>query len=177
MWKRFSLALFALILSVGIVHATTFTSTRAAAGFPVFKPAGSGLLAVASGTIAVAINPVAADIYKLTKVPAGACVVGGMLYMDDMDTNGTETLDVNVGWAANGSDAADPDGFGNFGVSNGDAVTNVKPEVSTLLAFNGVLKDGPKCFVNETTIEVEAIAVAATFAAGDLTVAVYYYVP
>lgn len=112
----------------------------------------------------------------MCKVPAGAIVVDGFVRADDMDT-GAEALDMDVGWAANGSDAADPDGFGNLGVWTGDAVTDIKPEGSIYYPFNGVLKDGPKTFARETTIQVEANAAATTFAAGTLYVGVFYIVP
>lgn len=86
----------------------TFTATRAAAAFPVFKPVGAGVLGCAYGTIEVAANPVADDVYQMCRIPKGAIVVGGRIYSDDLDTNATETLDLDVGWAANGVEAAEP---------------------------------------------------------------------
>ena len=86
-------------------------------------------------------------------------------------------LDMDIGWAANGTDAADPDGFGNLGVWTGDAVTDVKPETQIWYPFNGVLKDGPKTFAAETTIQLEANAAAATGGTGTVYVGVYYLVP
>lgn len=179
MFKKLMIAALALSMSAGaaLAVAETLTGTRAEASFPVFKPSGSGLMAVATGSYAVAANVEDGDIFELLKIPAGACVVGGYFYADDLDTNGSETIDLDVGWAANGSDAADPIGFGNFGIMNGDAVTNVRPEAANMYALFGVLKDGVKCFVRETTIQVEANDVAATFAAGDITVTIFYYVP
>jgi hypothetical protein len=38
-------------------------------------------------------------------VPAGATVIGGFFQGADIDT-GTETLDIDIGWASNGTDAA-----------------------------------------------------------------------
>jgi hypothetical protein len=156
----------------------TFTATRAADTFPVFQPTGSGLLACAYGTIEVSANPVAADVYKMCVVPAGAVVVGGRIYSDDLDTNATETLDLDVGWLTNGTDATDADGFGNLGVMGTDTVAGVKAEAGYNYAFGGVLAtDGPKTFAAETTIAVTCVATAATFAAGTLSVVVYYVVP
>ena len=103
-------------------------------------------------------------------------VIDGFIRADDLDT-GIEALDMDVGWAANGSDSADPDGFGNLGVWTGDATTDVKPEAQIWYPFNGVLKDGPKTFVNETIIQVEANVAAATGGTGTLYVGVYYIVP
>lgn len=156
----------------------TFTATRAASTAPVFRPIGSGLLACAYGTIEVSANPVANDVYEMCRIPKGAVVVGGRVYSDDLDTNATETLDLDIGWAANGVEAADPDGFGNLGVLGTDTVAGVKPEAGYNFAFGGKLTtDGPQSFSAETTITVNCVATAATFAAGTLSVVVYYVVP
>jgi len=158
--------------------AETLTSARAANTFPVFQPSGAGLLCAAYGTYELAANVEDGDIFEMCKVPAGAVVIGGFIFGDDLDTNATETLDMDVGWAANGSDAADPDGFGNLGVLTGDAVAGIKPEVGIWMPLGGVLfVDGPKTFVNETMIQVEANAAAATGGTGTLTVVVHYLVP
>lgn len=158
--------------------AETLTATRAAAGFPVFKPSGAGLLCCAYGTYEIAANVEDGDIFEMCKIPAGAVVVGGMIYAEDLDTNATETLDMDIGWAANGSDAADPDGFGNLGVWTGDAVADWKVVASNMFPFQGVLiTDGPQAFAAETTIQIEANAAAATGGTGTLSVVVYYVVP
>ncbi|MCH8294485.1 hypothetical protein IH992_25660 [Candidatus Poribacteria bacterium] len=131
----------------------------------------------AFGVIAVSAAPAAADIYQMCRLPKGAVVLGGFFYADDLDT-GVETLDMDVGWAANGAEAADPDGLGNFGVLTGDAVIGYKPEVGTLLPLAGVLLTaGSQAFTKETIIQVVANVVAATFAAGNMTVVVDYIVP
>ena len=67
------------------------------------------------------------------------------MYLGDADTHGTETLDIDLGWAANGGsgtyDAVDADGLGNFGVMNGDAFAN--PSISctagNVIPFSGIL--------------------------------------
>lgn len=155
---------------------TTFTSTRAAANFPVASHGLAGDLKVATGTIQVAANPADGDIYEMVKLPRGAVVVGGHLQGADIDT-GTETLDLDIGWASNGVDAADPDGFGNLGVATGDAIAGLKPEVGIYFPLGGVLfSTGPKKFGAETKIQLEANAAAAVFAAGQLTLTVFYFV-
>lgn len=156
----------------------TFTATRAASTYPVSKFSGAGVLQCAWGTIEVAANPVAADVYEMCRIPAGAVVVGGRIWSDDIDTNATETLDLDVGWAANGAEAADPDGFGNLGVMGTDTVAGVKPEAGYNFAFGGkLITDGPQTFTRETIITVNTVATAATFAAGTLSVMVMYVVP
>jgi len=156
--------------------AETLTATRAATGFPV---AGEGLAAglqVATGTYEIAANVEDGDIFEMCKIPNNAVVVMGWMYGDDLDT-GIETIDLDVGWAANGTDAADPDGLGNFGVITGDAVTGIKPEASIWMPLGGVLRTGgPKKFSAETTIQVEANAAAATGGTGTLTVVVLYFI-
>lgn len=156
--------------------AETLTTTRAVSTFPVFKPTGAGILCCAYGTYELAANVEDGDIFEMCRVPAGATVVGGMIYADDLDT-GTEALDMDIGWAANGSDTADPDGFGNLGVWTGDAITDWKPVAGIMYPLQGVLlTDGPKTFARETIIQVEANAAANAGGTGTLSVVVYYTV-
>lgn len=156
--------------------AETLTATRAATGFPL---AGEGLAAglqVATGTYEIAANVEDGDIFEMCKVPANAVVVGGWLMGDDLDT-GIEALDMDVGWAANGTDAADPDGFGNLGTWTGDAVTDLKPVAGIYYPLQGVLfADGPKKFAATTTIQIEANTAAATGGTGTVSVVVLYFI-
>jgi len=155
----------------------TFTADRAASTQPTFTPAGAGAVGAAYGTIEIATNPADGDIYELCRLPHNATVIAGWVYADDLDT-GVETLDMDVGWAANGVDTADPDGFGNLGIWTGDAITGVKPEVWNRWPLGGVLKDGPKTFGDaETTLQVEANAAAATGGTGTLSMVVLYLTP
>jgi hypothetical protein len=155
----------------------TLTAARAAANFPVGGFAGAGVLNVAYGSYTLAANPTAADIIKFCKVPAGATVIGGWLRGEDIDT-GTEALDIDIGWAANGGTGvgatADPDGFGNFGVITGDAVTELKPEASIFLPLNGTLKSGPVSFDAETSIQGVVNVAANAGGTGVLWLTVLY---
>jgi hypothetical protein len=160
---------------------TTFSAVRAAKGFPVAGVGHGGSVKYAYGEIDVAINPVAADIYEMLRLPAGAVIIGGWLRGDRLDTNATETLDIDVGWAANGGsgdfDALDADGLLNTGVMTGDAFVlgNVANVVSYNYPLNGKLNEGvfPK-FTKETVVQLTTIATAATFAAGTLSLLVLY---
>jgi hypothetical protein len=69
---------------------------------------------------------------------------------------------------------ADPDGFGNFGVLNGTAVTNYLPEGGILVPLHGTLATGPKSFDAETTIQIVFNAPANAGGTGVLTVVVGY---
>jgi hypothetical protein len=160
-----------------------FTAARAADSFPVFQPTGAGIVCAAYGTFPVAVNPTIADIGQMCKLPAGAVVLGGHLYAADLDT-GTETLDIDVGWLANGGsgtyDSTDADGLGNFGVVSGDAFAsgNVSNVTGVNYPLNGLLATGVlPSFTAETIITVTFVAAAATFAAGSVSVVVFYVVP
>lgn len=155
----------------------TITTARAAATFPAFKSNGAGLLCVAYGSYDFAANPTAADIIEFCKLPPGAIVLGGWVRLEDIDTNAVEEFDMDIGYAANGAVAADPDAFGNFGVRTGDAVTDFLPEGGSLLPFNGTLKDGFVSFTKETVITGTINVDAATFAAGTASVVVHYVCP
>lgn len=155
----------------------TTTTSRAASTFPAFKALGAGIVCAAYGSHDFAANPTAADIIELCKLPAGAVVLGGWYRAEDIDSNATEEVDIDVGYAANGAVVADPDAFGNFGVQNGDAVTNYLPEGGTLFPLHGVLKDGFLAFTRETTVTATVNVDAATFAAGTISVVILYVNP
>lgn len=156
--------------------AETLTATRGASTFPVFKGPGGGVVCFAYGVYEIGAAVEDGDIFEMCRVPKGALVIDGFVRADDIDT-GTEALDMDIGWAGNGTDTADPDGFGNLGVWTGDATTDVKPETQVWFPFNGVLKDGPKEFAAETVIQLEANAASAAGHTGTVFVGVYYIVP
>ncbi|MFZ5667956.1 MAG: hypothetical protein ACOY4K_00530 [Pseudomonadota bacterium] len=161
--------------------AETLTATRAASTFPVPGPAGfAGLVRCAYGTYTIAANVEDGDIFEMCRLPAGATIVGGWFYGADLDT-GTETLDMDIGWAANGGsgtyDAADPDGLGNLGVLTGDAFAagNVSPVTGLQYPLSGVLAAGTlPSFTAETVIQIEANAAAATGGTGAIALCVFY---
>jgi hypothetical protein len=158
----------------------TLTAARAASTFPVFRPPhGSGVVCAAWGKIELAANPTAADIAQMCKLPAGATVIGGMLYGDDIDT-GTEALEIDIGWAATTDEVADPDGFGNLGVITGDAFAtgNLSVVAGIMIPLQGVLlTDGPKTFSADATIQLTFNAPANAGGTGTLSLVVYYLVP
>jgi hypothetical protein len=155
----------------------TTTGPRAAASFPAFTGIGAGNLCVAYGHHAFTAEQAAADVFEACKVPRGAVVLGGWLRAEDMDSNASETIDMDVGYAANGDVAADPDAFGNFGVLTGDAIAEHLPEGGQLIPLHGTLKDGPVTLTADTVITVTFVDDAATFAAGTVTVVVFYVTP
>jgi hypothetical protein len=158
----------------------TFTAARAAATFPVAKTVGGGVLHASWGTIEVLANPTPGDVYEMCRVPAGAVIVGGQILSEDMDVNAAETLNLSVGWAANGVDAANSTGLSNFGVASVDTVAGIKQEPGYNYQLGGVLiLDGPKTLAAETVITITCIATALTFGTPPLTLSlvVYYLNP
>lgn len=150
-------------------------AVRAAATFPVFKPTGSGLLCAAWGTYTHATNLAATTVIEYCRVPKGATIVGGAWYASDLDT-GTEELDIDIGWAANGDEIADPDGFGNLGVLTGDVSVHLGV-AGIWIPFQGVLfTAGPKTFNAETVLTAVVNTDAAAGGTGQSTMVAYYMV-
>lgn len=169
--------------------AETLTSSQAADNVQPFGHGLAGTVKAAFGKYAVAANVEDGDIFEMCKLPKNCIVVGGAFYAGDMDT-GTEALDMDVGWAANGGGAAtftdntgttwsnsgenaSAAGFVNAGVLSGDTITDLLAG-SNMRPFP--MATGPLYFSEETMVQVEANVAAATFAAGTITVVVYYVV-
>lgn len=166
----------------------TFTGPRAGAGI-VPVDLGIGFAGyIIPGWIDITAAPAAADIYELCWVPAGFHVTGGFMYLGDADTHGTETLDIDLGWAANGGagtyDAADPDGLGNFGVLTGDAFAtpSISVTAGNVIPFSGLLSavssssGGFPYFTKKTKIQAVCNAVSETWANTRLSVEVRGFV-
>lgn len=162
----------------------TVTSTRAASTFPVSGGVGNAsALKVAYGSyrFTTAASSTAATRVEFCRVPKGAVVIGGWYTIGKIETTTSgDTFDMDIGWANNGTDASDTDGFGNFGLHAGfAAVTGYKPEADHMrLPLGGVLATaGPKTFAAETTIIGTVVASATNEASATATVTVMYYVP
>lgn len=159
---------------------TTFTATRAASTFPADGMGYSGNCKVARGSYQFTENMVADDIVEFCRVPRGAVVVGGTYRIGKIEsTTSGAAFDMDIGWANNGTDASDTDGFGNFGAPSFAAVTGYKPEATfAMYPLGGVLGTaGPKTFAAETKIIGHVVASATNFATATAMVEVYYVVP
>lgn len=155
----------------------TVSADRASALRPVYKGIGGATLCVAWGTYTHATNLAATTIIEYCRLPAGAVLVGGYWSATDLDTNGTEELDIDIGWAANGSDLADPDGLGNLDVLTGDVSVH-SPVAGIYVPFLGVIRaTGPITFAKETVLQAVVNVDAATGGTGQSTLVAYYYVP
>ena len=158
--------------------AETLTATRAATDFPVAAQGPAGNLKVSWGTYAVAAAAEDGDIFEMHWVPDGCTIVGGWYQSGDADT-GIEALDNMAGWAANSSDAADPNGLIEANTITGDVSVHIAA-ASTLLFYTGVLiTAGPKTFTaggGNTVIQVENNTAPTTHANHQLTLVTLYTV-
>lgn len=152
----------------------TVTGTRAVSTAPVSGlPIPNGVLGVAWGVYDHATNLAAATIIEYCRVPKGATVIGGFFQAVDLDT-GTEELDIDIGWSANGTDAADPDGFGNLDVLTGDVSVHL-PVAGIWVPFAGIIQSaGFKTFAAETTLIATVNVDAATGGTGISKMVAFY---
>ena len=127
----------------------------------------SGVVHEVAAVFTIGTALAANDVVKMLKLPAGATVVDGRLKATDIDT-GTETLDIDIGWAANGVEAASADGFGNLGVWTGDANND--------FAFqNELYTSGTVTFTNETDIQLDVNAAANAGGTGTIWMTIKYF--
>lgn len=168
---------------------TTFSGPRAAVVGPADGLAGCVKIqhgAYTFGTTALVVN----DVYKLCKIPAKILVHGGYLVMDNIDSNATETIDIDIGWADNGggsatytdtgsgevytnmgAGAANSAGFVNSGVLTADGVTGLVAAGQEIRHFYFTK---PVYFSQETQVQGLVNAIAATMGGGVLGIYVNY---
>lgn len=145
----------------------TYQSTQAASG-RAHKPLIGSPGVITAGAIfeidtALAIN----DVVEMLRIPP-CTVLDGYLRATDIDT-GTETLDIDWGWAANGAEAADADGFGNLGIWTGDSNND-------FAMGNVYWTAGPKTFTRETVIQLDVNAAAAAGGTGTIWMKLNYII-
>lgn len=122
---------------------------------------------------------VAADTFTVGYLPKGAVPVGGSFSAVDIDT-GTESLDIDIGIAANGVDAVDTDFFMNGGIFTGDApddvdTTGAFTNFANVREFRGpfpVVQLGAK-----TRVTLLCNAIAQAGGTGKLVICIYYITP
>jgi hypothetical protein len=164
--------------------AETLTGYRALSTFPRQSAGYATNTASVWGYYDIAANVEDGDIFELVRTPRMFLCLGGWVAMADIDT-GTEALDMDIGWAANGTSSAgthvtpwgetltdagysaSADGLVNSGVWSGDGVTDLFAAGQN---YRPIILPTPKFFMAPTMIQAEANAAAGTFTAGRLNV-------
>lgn len=157
-------------------------------------PAGHGLhmnCKVAFGKYTYSAAPSANDLANMFKLPKNSLVVWGFLATDDIDT-GTEALEIDVGFTANGgstatlttsdgttwtnnnSGSASATAFVDSGVLTGDTVTDLMAGMNWR-PFQGI-KTGPMFFSEETVVQAKITAAANAGGTGTVYVCAFYVV-
>lgn len=150
----------------------------------------AGALYGVYGYYDVAANVEDGDIFELVYTPKNFLALFGGFVAADLDT-GTEAIDIDIGWKANGGGAEtytapwgevltnaagadDPDGLVNSGVLTGDAIAT--DLVAAGVNWRPFIMPTPKFFSRPTLIQAEANAAADSFAAGRISVHLFGWI-
>jgi hypothetical protein len=153
----------------------TVASAQVADGKPVAGHGFAGNLKVAYGTYNIGSAVAQNDVIRMCRTPRNAVILDVAVFGQDIDT-GTESLDFDVGYAANGVDVADPDAWGSFVNVTGDGLGNDTAGVR--LFGGGVLASGgPKTLGAETVHQITFKGAANAGGTGRLNMLVYYVIP
>jgi hypothetical protein len=152
----------------------------------------AGVAHAAFGKYTYSTAPSANDLANMFKLPKNSLVVWGFMATDDIDT-GTEALEIDVGFTANGGGAAtlttsdgttwtnNNDGsasataFVDSGVLTGDAITDLIPAGMNWRPLNGI-STGPMFFSEETVVQAKITAAANAGGTGTVYVCMFYLV-
>jgi hypothetical protein len=157
-------------MAIGTVASAQVAPTR-----PVSGHGFAGNLKVAYGTYNIASAVAQNDVIQMCRTPKGAIILDVQIFGQDIDT-GTEALDFDAGYAANGVDAADTDAWGVFVNVTGDGIGNDTASVR-LFAAGVLASGGPKQLSAETVHQIIFNAAANAGGTGRLNMLVYYIVP
>lgn len=154
-------------------------------------PAGHGLSGTMKtwfGTYTIATALLANDLINVLKLPKNCLITGGHMTTTDIDT-GTEALEIDIGFTANGGGAATVEvadgttytnnnsgvasatGFIDSGVMNGDTITDLLAGMN-FRPVQGV-KNGPMYFSEETVVQAKITAAANAGGTGTVFVCLY----
>jgi hypothetical protein len=155
----------------------TITASSAASTKPVSGHGFANNRKQAVGIYPVTASLAASTVIQMCRVPKGAVVTGGWLRGTVIEVT-ANTLDIDVGYEDNGTDAVDLDAFGNFGTLSSTVIVGSKPEQGYAYPLAGVLMTaGPKTLAAETIISLTVNASATTWTSGVLSLVVDYYLP
>lgn len=122
-----------------------------------------GNVKVSYGEVAFTGTITTADSAAIVNLPVGAVVIGATLESDDLDTNASPLITLNVGDAANATRY-----FAAATVAQTGATAVATAATGLLYTVTGV---------SDTQVRVAVAANAATSAAGVVRLAVMYYLP
>jgi hypothetical protein len=160
----------ATLYATNPLSGTAWSATKSHTSQPA-----AGSLGVAIGTYQLLANPTAGDVIRFCRLPAGAMVIGGTIYGQDIDS-GSGLLNIGIGREANGAESASSSGLGG-GQMGGAVVPEIVPAAAIWRPLQGtLLANGFQKFTFETWISGTVVAAANVFAAGRLTVVVQYIV-
>ncbi len=132
-----------------------------------FAQPGAGMfgnLKVLYGSIEIATAQAASDTVNFFTAPAGFTPLFGWLMGDDLDTDATETIELDIGITG------DTTKYLNSGALNGDAITNWRTTVGIFMPLQEELMTvKPTEFTSDTDIICDFNAAAATGGTGTLT--------
>lgn len=144
----------------------TVSSTKVASTVPAREPH-SGVVAVKATYThpATGDGSAAGDIIQMVKVPKGAMILDLALSAEDLDTNGSPTITLDVG------DGGDVDRF-----IDGATIGQTGGIVRLGQGVAAAAVDGAHGYVytEDDTIDVKVVDAAATKAAGTITLTVLY---
>jgi hypothetical protein len=122
-----------------------------------------GNMKVSYGVVSFSGTITTADAANVCNLPIGAIVTGVTIEADDLDTGGSPTLTLNVGDAGSATRYLSASNVAQTG-----AAANATTATGILYTVTGT---------SDTTVRVAVQANAATSAAGDVRVAVLYFLP
>lgn len=160
---------------MGVAFTRTHPTTIDAKKAPHFA-GGPNLVHALFCVVDITAAWVAADTITVGYLPNGAVPIGGYYSAVDIDT-GAETLDVDLGIAANGVDSADADFFTNSGVLSGDAIATDLPLTN---AANLRLLTGPFPVTQlgaKTQVLLTCVAASNGGHVGKMVVCINYLMP
>lgn len=119
---------------------------------------------VFGASYSITANPTANDTLYMLQLPAGYKLLDGWLLASDIDTNGTPTIEMDVGIVG------DTTKFLNSGVLNGTAVTNYTIQGGSKIPL--LVSALPYSPSSATDLIITFTGAAATFAAGNIALVV-----
>jgi hypothetical protein len=149
----------------------------------------AGLVHASFGVYTYGAAPSANDLANMCKLPKNSLVLWGFMATDDIDT-GTEALEIDLGFTANGGGAATLTGhdgttwtnnnsgsasataFIDSGVLTGDTVTDLMAGMNWR-PLQGI-KTGPMFFSEETVVQAKITAAANAGGTGTVYVLMLY---